>query len=132
MKRVVTALFLVPVAVYSACSLPGGFSSPSSPFSRCSASANTRRITESFAPLGYVAGLLILLAPLNQTALIMFLSALAAMCLTLSRTISKRSARAAALVTGIVYIFGAWKTAISAARQRYSRAANTCRPAATG
>ena len=62
---------------------------------------------------GYVAGLLILVAPLNQAALILFLTALAALCLNLSSDdFSKGAARAAALVLGVAYVFGAWKTSL--------------------
>ncbi len=53
-------------------------------------------------------------APLDQAALILFLTVdPAALCLTLSsEDFAKGSAQAAALVMGIAYIFGAWKTAI--------------------
>jgi len=71
------------------------------------------RITQSFAPLGYGAGILILLAPPREVVLLIILSTLAAMCLMLSaESLDKGFARAAALVLGIVYIFGSWKTGI--------------------
>ena len=113
MKRALTALVLVPVAVYSVL-----FSPPQIFLAVVAAFAilcfrEYARITNAWAMPGYVAGLLILIAPLNQAALILFLTALAAMCLNMSSDdFSKGAARAAALVLGVAYIFGAWKTAI--------------------
>ena len=49
------------------------------------------RITAASAPPGYVAGLLILIAPQNETALILFLTTLAAICLALVARISRRA-----------------------------------------
>ena len=113
MKRVLTALVLVPIAVYSV------LFSPSALFLAVTACFAVlcfheyADITGAPAMPGYAAGLLILLAPLNQAALILFLTALAAMCLNLaSEDFGKGAGRAAALVLGVAYVFGAWKTAI--------------------
>lgn len=113
MKRVITALFLVPVCVYSALFAPWWFF-----FAVLAAVAllcmrEFAAITGSFAPLGYLAGVLILFAPQHEMILLFVLSAVAAMSLQLSAADpAKGFAQAAALVLGIVYIFGSWKTAI--------------------
>lgn len=113
MKRVVTALFLVPIAVYSTLFAPWWVMFAVISIFALLCFREYAAITESFAPLGYVAGILILLAPQNQILLLIVLSTLAAMCLMLVRGHQGQSfARAAALVVGIVYIFGAWKTGI--------------------
>jgi phosphatidate cytidylyltransferase len=70
-------------------------------------------MTESFAPFGYAAGILILLAPAQKLAPLIVLAALAAMCLPLSaQNMETGFPRAAALVLGILYIFGSWKMGI--------------------
>jgi phosphatidate cytidylyltransferase len=112
MKRAITALVLVPVAVYAVLFAPPLFFLVVVAIFAVLCFREYARITEANALPGYVAGLLILIAPLNQAALILFLAALAALCLTLSsEDFAKGSAQAAALVMGIAYIFGAWKTA---------------------
>lgn len=113
MKRVLTALVLVPVAVYSVLFSPPWFFLAVVAVFGVLCFREYARITEAYAMPGYVAGLLILLAPLNQAALILFLTALAALCLSLSADdFGKGVARASALALGVAYIFGAWKTAI--------------------
>jgi phosphatidate cytidylyltransferase len=113
MKRVVTALFLVPIAVYSALFAPWWLFFGVIALVALLCFKEYASITESFAPLGYVAGLLVLIAPPQQTMLVMILSALGAMCLTLSGDdLSRAFVRTCALLLGIIYIFGAWKTGI--------------------
>jgi phosphatidate cytidylyltransferase len=113
MKRVVTALFLVPIAVYSALFAPWWILFAVIAMVALLSFREYASITESFAPLGYVAGILILAAPQHETMLLIILSTLAAMCLILSANDpAKGFARAAALVLGVVYIFGSWKTGI--------------------
>ncbi len=113
MKRVVTALFLVPIAVYSALFAPWWFFVAVIAIVAVLCFREYAGITHSFAPLGYVAGLLILIAPQHETILLVFLSALASMCLMLSGDDpGKAFVRSSALLLGIVYIFGAWKTGI--------------------
>jgi phosphatidate cytidylyltransferase len=113
MKRALTALILVPIAVYSVL-----FAPPALFLTVVAAFAifcfrEYARITNVWPIPGYVAGVLILIAPLNQAALILFLTALAALCLILtSGDLAGGSARAAALVLGVAYIFGSWKTGI--------------------
>ena len=70
-------------------------------------------ITGAFAPLGFVVGVLILLVPQYALAPLFILTALGAMCLPLASPDMERGvARSAALLLGIIYIFGAWKTAV--------------------
>jgi phosphatidate cytidylyltransferase len=113
MKRVLTALFLVPIAVYSALFAPGWLFLALIVIVGLLCFHEYAAITGTFAPLGYVAGLLILVAPQNETVLLIILSTLAAMCLTLGAdNLEKSIGRTAALVLGIIYVFGAWKTGV--------------------
>ncbi len=113
MKRVVTALFLVPIAVYSALFAPWWVLFAVIAIVALLSFREYAAITQSFAPLGYVAGILILAAPQQQTSLLVVLSTLAAMCLTLSANHrGKGLAQGSALVLGIIYIFGSWKIGI--------------------
>lgn len=113
MKRAVTALFLVPVCVYSALFAPWWWFFGVVAIVALLCMREYAGITESFAPLGYLAGILLLLAPPHETLLIIILTTLAAMCMPLSaEVLEKGITRAAALVLGVIYIFGSWKTAI--------------------
>jgi phosphatidate cytidylyltransferase len=113
MKRVVTALFLVPIAVYAALFAPWWFFLAIITLVALLCFREYAAITESFAPLGYIAGILILIAPPHELVLLFILSTLAAMCLVLSaRDLAKGFASTSALVLGIIYVFGAWKTGI--------------------
>jgi len=113
MKRVLTALVLVPVAVYSILFAPAQIFLAVVAIFAILCFREYARITHAYAMPGYVAGLLILIAPLNQAALILFLTALAALCLIMSsEDFGQGLVRAGALVLGVAYIFGAWKTAI--------------------
>jgi phosphatidate cytidylyltransferase len=109
MKRVVTALVLVPIAVYSALFAPWWILFAVVALVAILSFREYASITDSFAPLGYVAGILILIAPQHETILLILLSTLAAMCLTLFKN---TPAQTSSLVLGIVYIFGSWKTGI--------------------
>jgi phosphatidate cytidylyltransferase len=113
MKRVITALLLVPAAVFSALFAPWWLFFAAVALVAMLSMSEYAAMTESFAPLGYVAGLLMLLAPEHQVLPLIVLAALAAMCVPLSADNLERGfVRAAALVLGIVYIFGSWKTGI--------------------
>ncbi|MCU1328630.1 MAG: phosphatidate cytidylyltransferase [Bryobacterales bacterium] len=113
MKRVLTALVLVPVAVYSVLfAHPFVFLAVTVAFA-VSCFREYATITKSFAPLGYAAGLLILLAPPSDVGVFVFVSGIAAMCLPVfSKTPESAVPRAASLALGITYIFGAWKCGI--------------------
>ncbi|HEX4134370.1 MAG TPA: phosphatidate cytidylyltransferase [Bryobacteraceae bacterium] len=113
MKRVVTALFLIPIAVYSALFAPWWVLFGVIALVALLCFREYATITGSFAPLGYVAGLLILAAPQHETILLIILSTLAAMCLMLfADDPAKGFTSSAALALGTIYIFGAWKTGI--------------------
>jgi phosphatidate cytidylyltransferase len=113
MKRAITALVLVPVAVYAVLFAPPQLFLAVVAIFAVLCFREYARITGAHALPGYVAGLLVLIAPLNQAALILFLAALAVLCLTLSsQDFAKGAASAAATVMGVAYIFGAWKTAM--------------------
>jgi phosphatidate cytidylyltransferase len=113
MKRVITAFFLVPIAVYTALFAPWWLVVIVVGLVAVLAFREYAAITGSFAPLGYVAGILILVAPQHETILLMILSALAAMCLLLSaEDPAKGLMRVPALAMGIIYVFGSWKTGL--------------------
>jgi phosphatidate cytidylyltransferase len=113
MKRVVTAFFLVPIAVYGTLFAPGWLFLAIVALVAVLCFREYAEITDSFAPLGYIAGILILIAPQQETILLIILAALAAMCLPLAAAnLDKSLARSASLVLGIVYIFGSWKMAV--------------------
>jgi phosphatidate cytidylyltransferase len=72
---------------------------------------------EKPGPVGYAAGMVLLLTPLDPVAVVTLIGLLA-LCLTLwAETFPKGLPRAAALVLGVVYVFGSWKCAIGL-RQR--------------
>jgi phosphatidate cytidylyltransferase len=113
MKRVVTALFLVPIAVYTALFAPPWLVILVVAIVALLAFREYAAITEAFAPLGYAAGILILVAPQHETILLMILSTLAAMCLMLTAPDPARGLmRVSALAMGIIYVFGSWKTGL--------------------
>lgn len=113
MKRALTALALVPVAVYSVLFAPSQFFLAVVAIFGVLCYREYARISGAYAMPGYAAGLLILIAPLGQAALILFLAALAAMCLALSaEDLARGAAKAGAMVLGVAYVFGAWKTAV--------------------
>ncbi|HWF10254.1 MAG TPA: phosphatidate cytidylyltransferase [Bryobacteraceae bacterium] len=113
MKRVVTALCLVPIAVYTALFAPPWLVVAVVGIVAVLAFREYAAITGSFAPLGYGAGILILVAPQHETILLMILSAMAAMCLMLAaEDPAKGLMRVSALTLGIIYVFGSWKTGL--------------------
>jgi phosphatidate cytidylyltransferase len=113
MKRVITAIPLVILSVYTALFAPWWFFLAIVILVAVLCFREYAAITRSFAPAGYIAGLLILIAPQHETILIMILSALAALCLPLTAPQLEQGVfRSMALVTGIIYIFGSWKTAV--------------------
>ncbi|MDE3197727.1 MAG: phosphatidate cytidylyltransferase [Acidobacteriota bacterium] len=112
MKRVLTAFLLVPVAVYSALFAPWAVFAGVVAVVACLCFAEYAKITGAYAPLGFGAGLALLFAPFPAALLVAFLTALAAMCVPLaSPDMDKAVTRAGMLVMGVLYIFGAWKTA---------------------
>ncbi|HXJ41241.1 MAG TPA: phosphatidate cytidylyltransferase [Bryobacteraceae bacterium] len=113
MKRVLTALVLVPVAVYSVLFAPWAIFLGVVLVFACTSFHEYAAITRSFAPLGYVAGLLILIVPPGDLGALIFLTTLAVMCLPVfSASPESAVSRSTSLAVGILYIFGAWKCGI--------------------
>jgi phosphatidate cytidylyltransferase len=113
MKRVLTAFILVPIAVYSVLFAPWPVFEAVVALVACLCFAEYARIARVWAPLGFAAGLTLLIAPRDFTLLILTLATLAAMCVPLAAAdMTDAVFRAGMLVLGIAYIFGCWKTAI--------------------
>jgi phosphatidate cytidylyltransferase len=113
MKRILTAFILVPVTVYTVLFAPDFLFLTVVALMALLCFREYATMTRSFAPLGFVAGLLILLARPEQTTPILILTALAALCLPLAApSLDKAVASSGALFLGVAYIFGAWKTAM--------------------
>ena len=113
MKRVLTALLLVPLAVYAV--LYADWRVFLAVIALVSALCFHEycRITGAFAPLGYVAGLLLLLAPPREASLIFILTGLAAMAISMAAAnLAAGVNRAGALSMGVLYVFGSWKSAV--------------------
>lgn len=114
MKRVLTALLLVPFGLYASVFAPWQIFLACVVLAAVLSFAEYARITDSFAPLGYAAGLLILVAPPRESVLVMILLVPAAMCLPVWTHVELEVGirRSASLVLGTLYVFGAWKTGI--------------------
>jgi len=113
MKRILTALALVPFGIYTALFAPWWLFLAAVAVVALQCFREYAQIMQSFAPLGYIAGALLLIAPQREWILLVILSCLGAMCLPLTAPDLERGVlRAATLVMGIIYVFGAWKTAI--------------------
>jgi phosphatidate cytidylyltransferase len=113
MKRVLTALLLVPIGVYAALFAPRSIFLAVVALFACLCFREYARMTESRPLVGFAAGLLLLIAPPEQITVVVSLTVLACMCLPLAAADpEKAAARSGALLLGILYIFGAWKTAI--------------------
>lgn len=113
MKRLATAFVLIPIAVYGTLFAPEWLFLAIVAVVALLCFREYAKITESFAPLGLVAGVLILISPPGMIWLFVLLSALAAMCVPLAGGEFDRSvARASSLVLGIVYVFGSWKSGV--------------------
>lgn len=114
MKRVLTSLLLVPIALYATLFAPWWIFLVTVALVAVLSWTEFARMTGSFAPLGYVAGVLILVAPPRETVVILILGTLAAMCLPLyaREKLEVTVPRAASAALGVIYVFGAWKTGI--------------------
>jgi phosphatidate cytidylyltransferase len=113
MKRVLTAILLVPIAVYSILFAPWWIFTGMVTLFACLSFYEYARITGASVVLGLIAGLALLLAPLASLPLILILAALAALCLPLAADdLPKAVGQAGMLALGILYIFGAWRTGI--------------------
>ena len=113
MKRVATALLLLPIAVYSVLFAPAPVFVAVVALVALLCFHEYAAITGIFAPAGYVAGLVVLLTPLGKLFPLFVVITLIAMCLPLiSTSLEQAFIRASALVLGIAYIFGAWRAGI--------------------
>jgi len=113
MKRVLTALLLVPIAVYSVLFAPAPVFITIVALVALLCFHEYAGITGIFAPAGYVAGLIVLLAPLATLFPLFVVITLVAMCIPLvSTSLEQAFIRASALVLGVAYIFGAWRSGI--------------------
>jgi len=113
MKRVLTALLLVPIGVYAALFASRSIFLAVVALFACLCFREYARMTESRPLVGFAAGLSLLIAPPEQITIVVSLTVLACMCLPLAAADpEKAAARSGALLLGILYIFGAWKTAI--------------------
>lgn len=113
MKRVATALLLLPIAIYSVLFAPAPVFVGVVALVALLCFHEYAAITEIFAPAGYVAGAIILLAPPDRLFSLFVVITLVAMCLPLVSThLEQAFIRASALVLGVAYIFGAWRAGI--------------------
>jgi phosphatidate cytidylyltransferase len=114
MKRILTAAVLVPITVWTVLYSPWAAFVAIVALIACLCFREYASMTGTFAPLGMVAGLLILVAPPTETILVLFLSTLAALSLPLfaDGELEEGLRKSASLVLGILYVFGGWKTAI--------------------
>jgi phosphatidate cytidylyltransferase len=117
MKRILTAVLVAPLAVYAVGWAPFWFflAVLSSVALLCYyeyAGIVAAYGIEKPGLFGYAAGLAVLLAP-REPEFLMTLTALLALCLSLTaRDLAKGLPRAAALLFGVIYIFGSWRFAI--------------------
>ena len=113
MKRVLTALLLVPFAVYTVLYSDWRVFLAAVALISALCFREYSQITGAFAPIGYGACLLLLIAPPREASLIAILTGLAAMSLSLAADdLTIGVGRAGALSMGILYVFGSWKTAV--------------------
>jgi phosphatidate cytidylyltransferase len=117
MKRILTAVLVAPLAVYAVGWAPF-------PIFLAVVSVVALLCYYEYAGIvagygiekpglfGYAAGLAVLLTP-REPEFLMTMTALLALCLALTaRDLAKGLPRAAALLFGVIYIFGAWRFAI--------------------
>lgn len=115
MKRVITAVVLVPFALYAVIWAPPWLFFGAICALACICFHEYATITKTFAPLGYVAGLLFLALSLtNAVPILVIVTALAAMSTSLwADDLKQGMERASMLLLGILYVFGSWSTAAS-------------------
>lgn len=117
MKRILTALGLLPVVLYSVLWAPGWlFLAVLATFALICYHEYTGIAAAygfgEMGPVGYAAGLWLLLAG-EEGLLVLTLLALAAMTLSLrADDLAKSLPRTALLLLGVVYVFGSWRFAV--------------------
>ena len=113
MKRVLTALLLLPVAIYSALFAPWPVFAAVVAAVALISFYEYASITGAPRLPGYIAGLIILFIPSAKLFTVLIVVTLLAMCLPLfSNTLERAFVRTTALLLGLAYIFGAWRTGI--------------------
>lgn len=117
MKRLVTALFLIPTVLYVVYLGPPWLLFGVTALVALICYSEYAGIAAGYGiakpgPVGYAAGLLVLAMRPQDATLVFTLLALIALLLALRRDLVKTLANAAFLLFGIVYIFGSWKFAI--------------------
>lgn len=117
MKRLLTALLLIPTVLYVVYLGPPWLLFGVTALVALICYSEYAGIAAGYGiakpgPLGYGAGLLVLAMRPQDASLAFTLLALVALLLALRRDIAKTLANAAFLLFGIVYIFGSWKFAI--------------------
>jgi len=119
MKRILTALLLAPAAAALVLwAPPWAFHSAAGLIALLSYWEYSRLVERHGVappgPVGYAAGLLLLLAPAEIAWWLVSLLALLALTLALRvRPLAGALPRAAALLLGVVYIFGAWRSGLA-------------------
>ena len=117
MKRIITALVLIPIVLYAVLWAPQWLFLAVLTIIALVCFHEFGGVIEGHGiprpgPAGYAAGLILLLAPRNQIPTVTLL-ALAALCLVLFESDMARCLpRASAFLLGVVYIFGAWSCAV--------------------
>jgi phosphatidate cytidylyltransferase len=119
MKRVLTALVLIPVIVYVVLWAPSWAFAAVLVAAACLCYREYDHLTAAYGfgapgPLGYALGLLLLFVSRQPwTWLMLTLAGLLALALAMkAENLSKSLPRAALLLFGILYVFGCWKCAL--------------------
>lgn len=119
MKRILTALILAPAAIALVLWAPAWVFNPLAGVVALLTYREYSRLVERHGilppgPVGYAAGLLVLLAPQENALLAVTLLALVALAMAmLARPLARALPRAAALLLGVLYVFGAWRCGIA-------------------
>ncbi len=119
MKRVLTALVLIPPAVYLIFAAPSVAAAAAIAVLCLLCYHEYRGLVAGHGagtagPFGYAAGLIFLLAPAEHTALLLTLVAMFSLCLALRNSDLRQVLPQAAFVfIGVVYIFGPWRCAVA-------------------
>jgi phosphatidate cytidylyltransferase len=117
MKRVLTAAALIPFVIYVVLWAPLLLFSAVLAIAALLSYREYNSIAEAYGfgspgPLGYVAGLLLLFWPAETWVLLVIVALLTLALVLRDPDLAKALPRAALLVLGVVYLFGAWKSAI--------------------
>jgi CDP-diglyceride synthetase len=117
MKRIATAAVLVPVITYVVLLGPGWLLWLVTTAVAVGCFREYGAIVTAYGldrpgPLGYAAGLLVLLLPRGDVLMVTLICVLALTLMLRSRDLSKALPGAGALVFGVMYVYGPWRSAI--------------------